>query len=111
MSRINQDKRRPSLIRTSKLKKKASMRPGRKDRFLVQKQLCPTAHVLSLLNGTAGRRHSDPAVSASSDGLRAGVSARSVLKSASHMLSLERKEKMFTCRKRGKRERVSRQEL
>lgn len=107
LSRINQDERRPSLIRTSKLKKKASTRPGRRDRFLVQKQLCPTADVSSLLKGTAGRRHSDPAVSASSDGLRGRVSARSVLKSASHMLSLERKGKMFICRKRGKRERGS----
>ena len=70
----------------------------------MQKQLCPSADVSSLLKGTAGRRHSDPAVSASSDGLRGRVSARSVLKSASHMLSLERKGKMFICRKRGKRE-------
>ena len=83
------------------------MQPERKDRFPVQKQLCLMADLSSLLTGTAGQRHSDPAVSASSDGLHGRVSARSVLKAASHTLSLERNEKIFT----GKRERVRRQEL
>ena len=107
LSRINQDECRPSLIRTSKLKKKASTLQGRRDRFLVRKQLCPTADMLSLLKGTAGRRHRDAAVSASPDGLRGRVSARSVLKSAPHTLPLERKEKMFIHLQEERRERGS----
>lgn len=59
------------------------------------------ADLSSLLTGTAGQRLSHPAVSASSDGLHGRVSARSVLKSASHTLSLERNEKIFTGKREG----------